>query len=138
MNKQSKSEINKLNFKLQDKSNINYYFGIFENSENLIIYINILYGESTIYYKNSIENIELNDLLNNEELYKYPFIINSNIDFFKFTCENSCEIELNYLPIKQNEFIKLDKGSYVYFYIQKNEIKTFYIDESSEIIKDEN
>ena len=49
MNKQSKSEINKLNFKLQDKSNINYYFGIFENSENLIIYINILYGESTIY-----------------------------------------------------------------------------------------
>jgi len=131
-NTDSRFKLNNIYYEINDCSKNYYIIGLYENIEsNSIFYINSIDGNTKIYYKNSIS--ELDDLFNlsNENLYKYPFIINSKNDFIKISCIIPSKVEIIYYNIQKEGTINLEKGFVVPFYIEKNQKLELIINQNS-------
>ena len=105
-----------------EKENEIYYLGIYSEI-NSFIYINNLTGSFSIKYKNNINNID--DLLKfDNKTYNYPFIINSSIDLFKFSCSDFCQFEIIFFN-NPTKVINLSEGIHIPIYIKENESPSF-------------
>ena len=121
------------------QSNI-YYYGIFNKIDKEIIYIENIYGDAKVYYKDFSDVENINSLLNFTEskyIFNYPKIIDNYYDITQIICSENSLLYIIYYPYKDDEIetINFIYGKEYLIYIKNT--KQLIIDENSEIYQKE-
>ena len=140
----SRNELLSYRIQIDDCSKEYYYFNYLNELNYVpIIYFDILYGESEIYFKDFNEISSSEDLFNfnnNESLYTYPKPFVSEYDISQIFCKKPSLINVFYLNNNINyndEEIILKYGDEYNIYFKTNEKKIIQINNNSEIYSNE-
>jgi len=129
--KQDNSKI----IKIEKNNKFKGFISLYNISEKVILYVDIIKGDPIIYYKNSINDLNefltLNKSSNN--LYVYPSIYESNYDFIQIECSKYSEIKFIFYEIFPNE-IELKFGISIPLFIENKKTMNYIIKDESEIL----